>query len=396
MGHQQEHIDFEEFLQESVSRFRMTPPSRVWWSLYNNLHPSRRWPSPTSWLFFLTFLILTQTHHPQKVDPTWTSAFRVPQESSQQPSPSLSELTEVAPGTMIASASTMEQHSNQPSQVRRATESTNRTTDFPEMLSSDKTTLIYAIDTENGEKIMATPSLFVTGSATDDDGVPSTPISGPKTGDSKHNRMLVQVYAGSGIGMRSGTSEGNGAGTDPASTSRNTMNEINLEAGGAFLMRLNRSFRIKAGMQLNYSRFSLSPSKDLIPVSSLTPLDPDEPGLSRNNQSFQISLPIGTEYKIAGNDQFQWFAGATIQPSYLFRQSLPGLYTPGYPADLHLRKWNLNTSVETFLSYTLPDGSVIHAGPQVRYQVLPGFSNRLITDDRLYQLGLKLGFFRTL
>ncbi|MBS1510624.1 MAG: hypothetical protein JST86_07290 [Bacteroidetes bacterium] len=37
--------DFEELLKEKADEFRMYPSKRVWHSIYNDLHPARKWPS---------------------------------------------------------------------------------------------------------------------------------------------------------------------------------------------------------------------------------------------------------------------------------------------------------------------------------------------------------------
>jgi hypothetical protein len=42
-------------LKETADDFRMYPSKRVWNSLYNNLHPGRKWPS-LAVLFAISFL----------------------------------------------------------------------------------------------------------------------------------------------------------------------------------------------------------------------------------------------------------------------------------------------------------------------------------------------------
>ncbi len=37
--------DFEQLLKEKSDEFRMYPSKRVWHSIYNDLHPGRKWPS---------------------------------------------------------------------------------------------------------------------------------------------------------------------------------------------------------------------------------------------------------------------------------------------------------------------------------------------------------------
>jgi hypothetical protein len=95
----------------------------------------------------------------------------------------------------------------------------------------------------------------------------------------------------------------------------------------------------------------------------------------------------------------KWFAGATIQPSYLLggypgqtTNEMKSYFQDGYG----FRKWNVNTSFETFLSYKLRNGSRINAGPQFRYQLFSSFDNNYLYNDKQYNIGLKLGISRNL
>jgi hypothetical protein len=45
--------NFERYIKEQADDFKMIPSKRVWHSLYNGMHPSRKWPS------FLMFFLLT-------------------------------------------------------------------------------------------------------------------------------------------------------------------------------------------------------------------------------------------------------------------------------------------------------------------------------------------------
>ncbi len=48
--------EFEQLLKEKADQFRMYPSKRVWHSIYNNLHPSRRWPSMVMLLLLISSL----------------------------------------------------------------------------------------------------------------------------------------------------------------------------------------------------------------------------------------------------------------------------------------------------------------------------------------------------
>ena len=60
-----------------------------------------------------------------------------------------------------------------------------------------------------------------------------------------------------------------------------------------------------------------------------------------------------------------------------------------------LRKWNINSSLETTISYAV--GNIEWKfGPQVRYQHLPGYSDPYPIKEYLVDYGFKLGFTKTL
>ena len=46
--------NFERFIKESADDFKMIPSKRVWHSIYNDLHPSRKWPSVLMCLILFT------------------------------------------------------------------------------------------------------------------------------------------------------------------------------------------------------------------------------------------------------------------------------------------------------------------------------------------------------
>ena len=51
-------VSFEDFIQKQSDDFRMYPSRRVWHSVYNNLHPGRKWPSISMCIVLLTTLFL--------------------------------------------------------------------------------------------------------------------------------------------------------------------------------------------------------------------------------------------------------------------------------------------------------------------------------------------------
>ncbi|MEO5985190.1 MAG: hypothetical protein ABIP80_06760, partial [Ferruginibacter sp.] len=49
--------NFERLLKETTDQFRMYPSRRVWHSLYNDLHPGKKWPSVAVLLLLITSIM---------------------------------------------------------------------------------------------------------------------------------------------------------------------------------------------------------------------------------------------------------------------------------------------------------------------------------------------------
>jgi hypothetical protein len=228
---------------------------------------------------------------------------------------------------------------------------------------------------------------------------------------------LIQVYATPSFGFLEGNeTEGNlgnasvnngGVASGMVTENKSVLKPtLNLEAGGAVMMNVSKVIRLKAGMQLNYTKLDANASsEDLTSVSNnptLINYNPSSQMFQRENTQltnadlYQISVPIGTEIEIMGNDKFRWFAGATIQPSYLINaESDDAIHLNNRDAVFGLRKWNLNTSVETYISYKMKNGVLLNLGPQFRYQWLSTHNQPLMSGmDKLYNVGLKLGVSR--
>ena len=113
-----------------------------------------------------------------------------------------------------------------------------------------------------------------------------------------------------------------------------------------------------------------------------------------SNNSFQLSLPIGADIRLAGNNRFQWFAGATIQPTYVLSGNafLLSSDMKNYVFDANfVRKWNLNAGFETLYPTKVNQAVMINAGPQFRYQFRSSYIDKYTYDVGMYNLGIKLG-----
>lgn len=192
---------------------------------------------------------------------------------------------------------------------------------------------------------------------------------------------------------------------------------LGFELGSHFLYAVNKDLQIKAGAQFNYSRYAIeaygSYSTDVatIALNSSTPGHTDslinytrirnfggDISESLQNQYFQLSVPVGLQLRLIGNGKLQIGAAATIQPTYMINRQTYLITTDykNYTKEPSLvRRWNLNTGGEIFLSYKSGDLKW-QVGPQVRYQLLSSYVKEYPIREYLMEYGIKIGVTKTI
>lgn len=186
---------------------------------------------------------------------------------------------------------------------------------------------------------------------------------------------------------------------------------MGLEIGAGIIYPITKGLKIKTGLQLNFTRYNTEAYENSHPVSTSISLN-DTYGLyyensrttpfsnyggitptNLHNDTYQISIPLGTEIKIAGNDNLQWNIGATIQPTYVFggRSYLISADKRNFIKETtFLNRFNLNAGFETFISYKL-DGFTFQFGPQFRKQIFTTNSKVYTVQEKLNNYGIRFG-----
>ncbi|MBC7536897.1 MAG: hypothetical protein H7258_14490 [Ferruginibacter sp.] len=498
--------DFEQFLKETADDFRMYPSKRVWNSLYNNLHPGRKWPSLAVCLLLVSSIIFIGLAHKNEItgskilaskdkldtntliahepiiksnteamtpvknaatDKVETlhdivtsgirsSAVAPPSNRNMQvlagPSAELihlvnNDITKVIKETDAGSTKNRTRSGNRqstrvllrvttPDPANSTAMGVNNKKPFSENSGQPEAFLnksVAVIEPRNGIKSMPAlitpllrPAANIPGNNKEKEWMEDYAFHN-KPASSLKSKMVYQLYITPSAGFR--TLRKNVSYSIPARPSLiasspeeepNVLvqnSALNLEAGYNFIYPYSKSIRIKGGLQLNYTNYRVYAHE--LGHSSITTLllnDPYSGGVELsqrssslanlsikggdnklNNSTFQVSLPIGADLKLAGKNKLQWFAGATVQPTYvLFGNAYlvsSDMKNYVYDADL-LRKWNLNAAVETFISYKTKKGVSFSAGPQLRYQLFSTYSKSYSYDEKLYNFGIKLGMTR--
>ena len=236
------------------------------------------------------------------------------------------------------------------------------------------------------------------------------------------DQVVMEFYATPSISYRFATNEIEGQ--NASAFASNDINRVSkqkpglgLEAGAGIAYAFAKNLRFKAGVQFNYTNYGIKARETNHPILTSLLMNDPVTGLTYSstrpstlingnvytgqavilrNRTYQVSIPLGLAYKLASNKKVDWYAGASIQPSYVFGGDAYLL-----TADLKnyvsepsaLRRWNFNTGIETYIHYKIGSMS-LQAGPQFRYQLQSTYGKQYTTSEKLYNIGLKLGIVK--
>lgn len=189
--------------------------------------------------------------------------------------------------------------------------------------------------------------------------------------------------------------------------------DIGLELGFAAKYPIAKSIQLRGGMQFNMNRYDIKAFTNATELATIA-LNNGNNGVQmvgarsnyRNfgaagnnadwlqNVSFQVSAPIGLEAKVAGSSKGTSFGVAgTVQPTYVLGDRaylLSTDYKNYSEVSWLMRRWNVASSVETFVAYST--GKIKwQVGPQIRYQLLSSFVTKYPVKENLFDFGLKVG-----
>ena len=185
---------------------------------------------------------------------------------------------------------------------------------------------------------------------------------------------------------------------------------IGLEIGGGIISNVLKGVKLKTGLQLNFTQYNAQAFENSHPVatsitmntylgqyqeSRSTPYSNND-GISPvklHNETFQVSIPMGMDIKIATFDNLQWSVGATIQPSYIIggKSYLISSDKRNYIKESSLlNRLNLDAGFETFVSYKT-NGFTLQFGPQFRKQLFTTNNKNYFIQEHLTNYGFKFG-----
>jgi hypothetical protein len=485
--------DFEQMLKDTTDEFRMYPSRKVWHSIYNDLHPDRRWPSLAACLFLLSailFIGISNNNNISKASRNLLSstltigektAAQIYNESTIDQTHYLSTSTtqfgrshNSIQDKTINTNKNIKQHSTQNTineiLNQKAISPTNETV-FDPAVKNEVNTIPEntSLTNSNNQKNLFSSNVNITDislsehrdilsvSNTEDLAI----ISSIKTAEFNNEKIVnnsivntkkidleekawiedyalhnnlnhhkwktnlsLQYYVTPSIGYRRLYKNNNierANGLLLRTTDNNEINQQaapNFEAGMIVLFDLDKKLKFKTGLQFNYTNYITYAHNLQHPAQTTVMMNDPNNGnlipvaynsnygnvlgsnLTRlNNKTIQISIPIGLDYKLAGNDHIKWFMSAGIQPSYISTGNayLISSDYKNFVTDASLlRKWNINTNLESFVSIKTPSGININVGPQLRYQLLSTYSKQYSYTEKRYNIGMKFGITKKL
>lgn len=484
---------FENYLKDSVDNFRMYPSKKVWNSIYNNMHPGRRWPSLTVILlliFSLVYIGITHNHRftaknssattpvlnkdISGISPLLASTLaQNPKISKNLPakkinhdnntvvnisgnintlSPKRNVHKNINQNKKLIAGSTSNYivqnwgRNNTPGLPAQQNTATNiwHNPTFKITASEADQTILFSLtpsflQQENlrtsivsnfniKKRMLPASSIFYNQDKAEREWIEDYAFHNKPRMKKWKNNVDYSAYVTPSMGYRNIKTNikfdaaSRTATLSPLSNTYFHNPEVdqlpafNFEAGAVARYHYSQSLLLKFGLQFNYQNYLVMATKlnhstatsllmndqnsgfpYLVPKSSNLSNISGLAATSMNNNSYQVSVPIGVDFKLAGNDKIQWYAGASLQPGIVFggQSLLISSDQKNYISDNSLRrKFNLNTGVESYLTYKTSGGLSLLAGPQLRYQVFSSYNNQYSYKETMYNIGMKIGVIK--
>jgi hypothetical protein len=435
------HENFEHFLKQSADNLRMKAPDKVWENLSRRLNKRRKrfavgistFLLITSAVGYYTISNISQAHltSQEKSSPTSNSA-NIDREPGQKTTSSITnqpkaDLTQPQTNKTLANAPVATNRILAPvfrinGELLHPAETDNT---FADELFAGSDFLPTIVDSYTEFDQQKTPSRLEKSDEKVTHALPLTiesVINSYKT-KNKKNRIETQLYFAPTISYRKLTENKSYLrGLDAATIPPNfpalysTVNsnvthkpDVGFEIGFAAKYPVSNKLKIRSGLQFNVNRYDVKAFSSPLSVAtialnngaridSLSTISgySNIQGYKSNwlqNFSFQVSVPVGVEYTLSSSDKMQFGVASSIQPTYVLGDRAY-LITTDYKSYTQvpwlIRRWNVNTSLETFVSYT-SGKTKWQIGPQVRYQLLSSFISKYPVKENLFDFGLKVG-----
>jgi hypothetical protein len=176
------------------------------------------------------------------------------------------------------------------------------------------------------------------------------------------------------------------------------------EAGAAILIPVSNRLAFRTGLQFNFTHyktknitvFATASGSSIINNYAAGTLNPYADKI--HNQSYQLSVPVGMEYKIEQRSGLSWYVAAHIQATYMMKTTghlyVRSVQKPAIARDM-LSRMNSHVAVETFMRWDHKK-TTLQIGPQIRCQLRSNTHPKISSKEYLIDYGIKVGIVQTL
>lgn len=461
--------DFEQLLRERTEEFKMYPSESVWSNIFNKLHPGRRWGiigGSVLLLLFTASVLVLRTNNHNRPGLSSSSNDKITTDNKQQKAAAdesdvvknainTNSVSENISPTISSSASATSINTHTPYTVNNKNSSISllnnddklatganaftlmkSTDDFDKTIkefNKQNINPIYTVSEQKGSEIyelagvdlnkaMGLEKENVINAAavyTDADlftkAIPK--IISPK----KISRFEWQLYFAPSVSYRALFNDASNSNLAYAYNSYipgdinkavNHTPALGFEIGNAVLYSLSKTFKIKAGLQFNYSRYNIraystnpelatirlrgdyNQTEELQVASSYKNYGVYYHSTTISSQNAAISVPLGLDVKMMGSKNVSWYVSGSFQPTYIINNKayLISNDLRNYVRNSELfRKFTMNSGIETFLRIEKENGVALQIGPQLRYQINSSYTSKYPISEHLIEYGVKLG-----
>jgi len=431
--------EFERFLKENADQYRMYPSAHVWKGVYSALHSRRKWFGLGMVLLLITgslvTLLITHSSKQTVISNNKISELReqIPTNSSIRSSektvtltnPRNSSIKALTAGAPVISSGPIynapaenligiKDYVNDNSVNNFSPPSYNITDELTDQDMAGTMSSHQMFDYSTTNKLAVSRSF---------DWTIESVLNSFNSSTKGHKKFSLQFnftptisyrkLSGNNSFLRSSSLQSS------APTSYAPLYDINsvvthkpdmgLEFGVTEKYSVATNFRVKAGVQFNINRYDIKAFNYPFEVARIalrgnSGVDSFYTMSTHRNYGgyksdwlqnfyFEISMPIGIEVNLMGDDKVQFGVAGTIQPTYVLGDRAYLLSTDYKNYALVpwlIRRWNANTALETFVSYSTGKMKW-QVGPQVRYQLLSSFIDKYPVKENLFDFGLKVG-----
>lgn len=449
---------FEQLLTDKAGEYKMYPSEQVWNKIYRRMHTRKRWHfiGGSTFALLITSALFLLVHDQTEHNPAHqliTQKHSLQQETAQlellasgrklisYPETHVGKFTPILPSTFLPIDPIQSSDFASLTPLAAPLKSADLSSDpnsqhlhsAKETIADNTISTIIAPDLPNDSISLRQPlSLIKVGN----DALTRNPLNKANPvglpGQTAKNLHSIQrnskwswkLYFAPSISYRTlRTEDGKSPNSGYIVVNNNSYNinqlvnqqaSVGFEIGGNMLLAVTKQFRLKAGLQFNFSRYTARAYNTAHPENASIELNGTTTNTITNyrnytdqsnnsttwipNQRIQISIPVGVEMQVLGNDRVNLNVAGSFQPSYTLNAKtylLSSNYKNYVQEPTLLRKWNMNVEAETFLR--INRGAIQwQIGPQIRYQLLPSYNGAYPVKEHIYDIGLKIGIIKRL